>query len=58
LLVDCEANEVMVMDAISGLEPGEVKFAQDEIKRFDMDNSGKCASLLLIIVEIMLIELV
>lgn len=33
----CIASEFIV----AGLEPYEVRFAQDEFKKFDMDESGK-----------------
>ena len=39
--MNCPAIDTMLNSLFAGLEPSEVRFAQEEFKKFDMDNSGK-----------------
>lgn len=40
--MECSANDIHYLEcAMVGLELSEVRYAQEEFKRFDMDNSGE-----------------
>lgn len=43
-----------VMYTLSGLEPSEVRYAQEEFKKFDMENSGKLLMIAGIVTKLVL----